>query len=280
MKTNNLLLNSKVSEDINSYLNHYNQNLILYGPLGSGKKTIAQYIIRHILNQPTLKIDHSPQVYAIYEPSIENILQINNFLKYKLNDSFIERIIFIEYLDSFSLEAKNALLKIIEENSAGSLIIMTVNNLNMIPKTILSRTIQIEIKKNSKDDLLNYFSNYQDQFDLQQIYYLSDGLIGLMSEIIKNKNNLSQQSRLLARQFLNSSTLDRMIITNQLVKDKIKALLFFKTLQQMSELKLQSNITEKQRLTWLEIYKKSSQSIRAINQNIQIRLVILKFNQT
>jgi len=279
MKSDNLLLNPQVLDNLNSFLDQPNQNLILYGPLGSGKKTVAEHLIKYLLNQPDLNLDQNSQVYSIYEPSLDNILKINNFLKYKFNNFSVERIVFIEYLDSFSLEAKNALLKVLEENSLGSLIIMTANNLNMIPKTILSRTIQIEIKKNKKSDLLDYFSKYQSKFDLQQIYYLSDGLIGLMTEIINNKNNLSEEIRLLVRQFLNSSSLERMVIVNQLSKDKIKSLLFFKTLQQMSELKLRSTLSDKQHSIWLNLFKKSTEAIIAINQNIQIRLVILKFNQ-
>ena len=166
MNFEQLLLEDSTKNSLVNYLTRPNQNLILYGPAGSGKRSLALAVITRILDISIEKIFNDPRILIldnIDSSGIESVLEISKFLKLKSNfDQAISRIVLIENLDNYSVEAKNALLKTLEENIVDSLIIMTVNNLNLIPQTIQSRTINIEVKKNDLSKIKNKFLYFTD----------------------------------------------------------------------------------------------------------------------
>ncbi len=283
MNLDQLLLNDITKNQLNVYLKRPNQNLILYGPAGSGKTSLALAIVIKILNIKTENLFNDPRVLILNNldsNGIESILTINQFLKLKSNfNQVISRIVVVENLDNYSIEAKNAMLKILEENIIDSLIIMTVNNLSLIPQTIKSRTINIEVKRIDLEKIKNYFSNQVNIVDIDRIYYLADGLIGLMNRLLNDSNDsLEVKARNLATKYLTSDNQHKIILTQQLIKDKILSLIFFRILQQMSILKLNQQLNIKDQKQWVNILKNSALAIENINQNIQLRLVILKFN--
>ena len=283
MNFEQLLLEDSTKNNLINYLTRPNQNLILYGPAGSGKRSLALAIISQILNISIEKIIHDPRVLILdnlESSGIESVLAISQFLKLKSNfNQVISRIVLIENLDNYSVEAKNALLKTLEENIDDSLIIMTVNNLNLIPPTIRSRTINIEVKKVDLDKIRDYFINNFENDEIERIYRLSDGLVGLMNRLLNDSTKgLELEARDLAAAYLTSDNRHKVFLTQQLMKDKVLSLIFFKILQQMSILKLSQKINPKDQKQWINILKKSSAAIENINQNIQLRLIILKFN--
>jgi DNA polymerase III delta prime subunit len=283
MNFEQLLLEDSTKNNLINYLTRPNQNLILYGPAGSGKRSLALAIISQILNISIEKIIHDPRVLILdnlESSGIESVLAISQFLKLKSNfNQVISRIVLIENLDNYSVEAKNALLKTLEENIDDSLIIMTVNNLNLIPPTIRSRTINIEVKKVDLDKIKDYFINNFENDEIERIYRLSDGLVGLMNRLLNDSTKgLELEARDLAAAYLTSDNRHKVVLTQQLMKDKVLSLIFFKILQQMSILKLSQKINPKDQKQWINILKKSSAAIENINQNIQLRLIILKFN--
>ncbi len=283
MNFEQLLLEDSTKNNLINYLTRPNQNLILYGPAGSGKRSLALAIISQILNISIEKIIHDPRVLILdnlESSGIESVLAISQFLKLKSNfNQVISRIVLIENLDNYSVEAKNALLKTLEENIDDSLIIMTVNNLNLIPPTIRSRTINIEVKKVDLDKIRDYFINNFENDEIERIYRLSDGLVGLMNRLLNDSTKgLELEARDLAAAYLTSDNRHKVVLTQQLMKDKVLSLIFFKILQQMSILKLSQKINPKDQKQWINILKKSSAAIENINQNIQLRLIILKFN--
>ncbi len=283
MNFEQLLLEDSTKNNLINYLTRPNQNLILYGPAGSGKRSLALAIISQILNISIEKIIHDPSVLILdnlESSGIESVLAISQFLKLKSNfNQVISRIVLIENLDNYSVEAKNALLKTLEENIDDSLIIMTVNNLNLIPPTIRSRTINIEVKKVDLDKIKDYFINNFENDEIERIYRLSDGLVGLMNRLLNDSTKgLELEARDLAAAYLTSDNRHKVVLTQQLMKDKVLSLIFFKILQQMSILKLSQKINPKDQKQWINILKKSSAAIENINQNIQLRLIILKFN--
>ena len=283
MNFEQLLLEDSTKNNLINYLTRPNQNLILYGPAGSGKRSLALAIISQILNISIEKIIHDPSVLILdnlESSGIESVLAISQFLKLKSNfNQVISRIVLIENLDNYSVEAKNALLKTLEENIDDSLIIMTVNNLNLIPPTIRSRTINIEVKKVDLDKIKDYFINNFENDEIERIYRLSDGLVGLMNRLLNDSTKgLELEARDLAAAYLTSDNQHKVVLTQQLMKDKVLSLIFFKILQQMSILKLSQKINLKDQKQWINILKKSSTAIENINQNVQLRLIILKFN--
>lgn len=84
---------------------------------------------------------------------IDQIRAINDFLKYKVEES-VYRFIIIDEADSMTPEAANSLLKILEEPPAKTTFILLVDNIGKVFPTIISRCQVVNFTHLSRDTLL------------------------------------------------------------------------------------------------------------------------------
>ena len=106
---------------------------ILVGPKGSGKKTIANWIGEQLVEDWHKNCNEgSDAVIGITVADIRDMIDISHRMSgpilYKIQDA-----------DAMSAEAKGALLKITEEPPKQARFIMTLQNINSMPDTIISR---------------------------------------------------------------------------------------------------------------------------------------------
>lgn len=99
--------------------------LILVGPSGSGKKTLALEVSKSLCYYPTLVIDLSKS----------NIVEIIN-QSYTTLDT---QVYIIADADDMSLRSKNSLLKVFEEPPNNAYFILTCENIDNVLPTIRSR---------------------------------------------------------------------------------------------------------------------------------------------
>ena len=120
---------------------------ILVGPKGSGKKTLANWIITKIVRQealsysqvcPDVKIDTIRQI-------IENAYKTISTNIYVIPDA-----------DEMSNAAKNALLKVTEEPPNNAYFIMTLEDENNTLETIRSRGTVFHMDRYTPDEILEY----------------------------------------------------------------------------------------------------------------------------
>lgn len=118
--------------------------VILTGPRGQGKRTIAKYIATQLkLNiiELDIKVD-----------SIREAI--------KLAYEYTEPVIYlIPDADKMSLGAKNSLLKVIEEPPNNAYFILTLQTLHNTLKTIQSRCIHLPLNNYSEDELLQFINS-------------------------------------------------------------------------------------------------------------------------
>lgn len=116
--------------------------ILLIGPLGSGKKTLADYIVSEI------KANH----YIVPDVKIATIRDV-------IADAYkqkTEMLYVVPDIDNMSVEAQNAILKITEEPPNKAYFIMTVTDVNNILPTIKSRAYPVCLDVYKPEEIREY----------------------------------------------------------------------------------------------------------------------------
>lgn len=113
--------------------------IIITGEKGSGKKTLANYIAKHLLR--AIEIQPGNGVEAVRE-AITNSYRCAGPTVYIFPDA-----------DKMSTQAKNAMLKITEEPPRQAYFIMTVESMNNTLGTLKSRGTEIQMESYSDEEL-------------------------------------------------------------------------------------------------------------------------------
>ena len=122
--------------------NSFPRFIILTGPKGSGRKTLAKYIAKKCLR--AYEIYPGMGVEAVRE-SIENSYRCAGATAYVFPDA-----------DKMSSQAKNALLKVTEEPPKQAYFIMTVESMNNTLATLKSRGTEIAMETYSNSELAEF----------------------------------------------------------------------------------------------------------------------------
>lgn len=130
--------------------------IIIYGSLGSGRLTLAKVIIR-MINAKGIIMGNS---IAEVRETIENAYTITDTTCYIFRNA-----------DDMKNEAKNALLKVVEEPPNNAYFIMTVQNIDNMLGTIRSRGTIIKMEPYSQKELR---SVCEDDFILQYATNIAD----------------------------------------------------------------------------------------------------------
>src|ERR1035437_7109375 len=122
MIMNKLLLHPIVSNQLDNFAAKPSHALLVVGYEGIGKSTICKLLaIRLLKLSDESKLETYPHLKIIQPDdksiSIEAIRELKQFTKLKISsqDNEIQRVIVIEHAETLTIEAQNALLKLLEE---------------------------------------------------------------------------------------------------------------------------------------------------------------------
>jgi len=257
-------------------------SLGLMGTSGIGRKTIAQWLIRKITNNPKIDLGDSQFTKLIVSENnisikIEQIHEINNFVKLKTagtNDH--RRFVVIDNADLLTDDAQNALLSLLEEPPLDTMIILTIENPENILPTVLSRIQTISIKKPTRDQLKGQFGIETKDFD--RLYALTDGLPGLLQSIQDDPDNHPLTVALeKARDLLAKKTYDRLISINELTSDKNETKILLDVLVRLSKVSINTSVNKSDQLSadkWLKILSASVDAREALRLNANPKLTL------
>ena len=272
---NQLALHPVTKSKIDTFARHPAHAVLLIGPKGSGKYSIARYIAEIIL--PTKTIETYPYIHHI-EPTkntipIDAIREIDAFVSLKVPGSHpIKRVVIIESADSMGTEAQNALLKNLEEPPLDTIFILTATKAkNMLP-TILSRVQTIVVGQPSKDALKNEFPAV-DSNQFSRAYLMSGGNSGTLTALLDTADHILVTAADYARKILSTSTYERLAMIDEIVKIADMPSLLTEMLGQMAHVSLlQSNGTAYTK--WLHILEESYTAHIALQENAHAKLVL------
>jgi DNA polymerase III gamma/tau subunit len=156
----NIVLHPQTSKQLQAFTDKPSHALLLIGPMGSGKLSVAKIIAETTLDIPTVT-DHPYSLHIVPDGTsigIEAIRRIEQFLSLKVpGKRLYRRAIIIEQAQRLSTEAQNALLKNLEEPPADTIIILTATHASGLLPTIRSRAQTIIVNQPDREALSKQF---------------------------------------------------------------------------------------------------------------------------
>ena len=124
------------------------------------------------------------------DKSVIDIDQIRDSFKYLFLKSNSKRLLYLENIERIETRTFNTLLKFSEEADKNMIIYMSTNNINIVPKTILSRFQKLKIPKPSNEIVKQHLVNLGLNFDEQKNDFVLQNLTLLDEDEDKNINEL------------------------------------------------------------------------------------------
>lgn len=283
---NNLLLHSRTRQTLTAFMSRPAHALLLVGPAGSGKRALAIALAENLLSLQNGKLSEYPYT-LIVEPAegrsigIEAVRALQQFLALKVpskvpSNQSVNRVIIIVDAHTMTIEAQNAVLKILEEPPKDTVLLLTVSHLQAVLPTIRSRAQNIQISPLDKTTLDAYFEAQGfTQSAINQSYAISGGLPGLMQAMLAHEDHPLLLATQKAREILAQTQYERLLAVDELSRQKQLALDVTFILQQMAHIRLQTaqgRVSEK----WQCILEAAYNAAESLQGSAQPKLVLTK----
>jgi DNA polymerase III delta prime subunit len=278
----NLVLNPLTRQQVDVFTAKPSHALMLVGPRGSGKHTLAAAVAETVMGLPEGGFAGHPYALVVAPEDgkaigIEAARQLERFLALKVpGKNTHDRVIIIEDAHLLTTEAQNALLKTLEEPPEGTILILTATHEQTVLPTIRSRTQLIPVGPLGRDGLEAHFAGQDfDAKDIRRAYAISGGLPGLMHALLHETDHPLVSATERARELLSRPAYERLTTVDELAKQKALALDVTAILQQMARLGLQTAagpVAKK----WQDVLAASYDASEALAANAQPKLALTK----
>jgi hypothetical protein len=260
--------------------------ILLIGPVGIGKQTITHHLVGQLLGIADDYVVRHPYVKVLTNGdnksiTIESVRDIAHFLALKVTSAdSINRVVIIDQAQLLTKQAQNALLKTIEEPPAGTILILTAPDITSLLPTILSRVQVLQVLPPDTLQLQSYFVNKGfSATAVTKAMLMSGGLPGLTQALLDNdKSHPLVQASLKAKEILQKTAFDRVVMTDELAKNKQAWLDILYMLERMAYMALQNPKSSEAILRrWHSILKNCDTAHTQTLQHAQLKLVTLNF---
>lgn len=248
--------------------------LILSGPPGAGKTTVAQWLIGQ-LQCEALLIEAAPDTKGI---AIEQIREL-----YQITRSGAPLTLIIQDAQAMSREAQNAFLKLLEEPPANTRFILTVNRHQALLATIRSRSQHIEVLTPPAKEILSHATTLfgTPTSELQPLLKSVNELPGKFFDLLENKELRSVHLKKTeqAKQFYTAPSYQRHSMCVEAKFERNWSLELLSTLAIIVHTLIQTSSGNDARLKKLSeqavILEDAAHSISTRNANVKIQLTKL-----
>jgi len=280
MKTN-LVIHDTTAAHIEQFLQNPTHSLLLAGPDGIGKGSIADAIAADLLKAD---VQSHPHVMRIVPDgssiSIETIRELQKFLQLKtIGKEPIRRAVIIEHAQSLTTEAQNAYLKLLEEPPSDTVMLLTVNSPRALLPTILSRIPIITVHAPNETQLAALLrASDKDEALQRQAYFLSGGLPGLLSALIaSDETHPLVASVTAAKEILQRNTFERLAMVDSLSKQKETASAVLEALERIAQAGVEGATTKQDQnriKQWHLIRKQTVSARESLGKNANTKLTL------
>lgn len=225
----NLLLHPRTKAELLALKNNPPQGLLFIAPHGTGKHTIALTWAAAIT---------APHLVSVLEPDEKNIISIDatRMLYQRTRGKQAgHQVIIIDHAESMSIEAQNALLKLLEEPRAHITFILTAPSQEALLPTILSRLQTVDILPVSAAVLASLANKKTDQQVLAQMTFVAAGRPATFKSILTDPQVFDAHKRVMlrAKALIGSSPYERLAAVTELNKDRQAAIAILEAMAYM-----------------------------------------------
>ncbi len=220
-----LLLHPRITNSIHSLVEAPPHALLLIGPLGAGKYSLAIELLSSITDtSKLLQSAYFKHLTPINNSTgIDQIRELQAFVQLKTTGTgALRRAILVEDADTMTTEAQNALLKVLEEPPTDTIIVLTASQPQNLKPTIHSRVQTLNLLPVDKATAIEYFAakNYVPA-DIEKAYSISNGQPGLLTALLDTTDeHVLKDKIILAKQLYGMTAFERLTKVDELAKQK------------------------------------------------------------
>lgn len=279
MNVPGIVLHSAAHEQLDAFLKAPTHALLLAGSVGTGKTHIADELARQLLGAKSLE-NHA--YFRVVTPKkgsipIEQIRDLIGFFQLKVPDSMaIKRVAIIQDADTMGHEAQNALLKLLEEPPADSVLILTSAEPQSLLTTIRSRLQTLTLPNPNTAQLTEHFVTAGHDKTAVSAALLRSGTNIAAAKALLNVDTKEDDMLQLVKQVLGGSSYERMLLVDGLSKQKAAAQEFIDTLATVAMASLQAAATRSSEgvKRWKTVLQAAHTAQAAFDRNGNPKLVL------
>ncbi|HEY8999086.1 MAG TPA: AAA family ATPase [Candidatus Saccharimonadales bacterium] len=278
-----IVWNARTKNDVEHFLTNPAHALLLTGVAGSGKTFVAEHIAAKVLQTPYDKLFGHPYFTKVTPTknaiSIDDVRTLQRFMQLKtIGTNNVRRVAIIEHAHTMSTEAQNALLKLLEEPPADTVLILTAHNSRALLTTIRSRLQTIAVQAPGPKELEAAFAQTASSpaFFAQQLR-LSGGLPGLLYALLNDESHPLAAGIQTAKELLQGDTFSRLATVENLAKQKDAALTIFEALERIAQAGLDQAAAKnvpRQIKQWHHILKVAHETSAQLASNASAKLAL------
>jgi len=170
-------------------------HLLLHGPKGSGKTTLAEIIISALVEPDNISSDVL-RINGSKDGKIDNIRNqlVNHVTCIPMGDI---QIVFVDEADGLSSSAQDSLRGILEMYDKDARVIFTCNYVNRLTPELRSRFTQMKFNHPSKDSVIEYCADIldaegvslEDEGNLKAFKEITDSYTGDLRQLVISLDN-------------------------------------------------------------------------------------------
>jgi len=281
-----LLIHPRTKHQILNFLESPSHGLILTGPAGSGKQTLALAMAAELLGLRAVDDLQKYPYFSLTNPegtsiTIDEVRALQQLLTlrtpHKPNQA-IRRIFLIINAGRMRFEAQNAFLKSLEEPPADTCIIFTADGGKDLLPTIYSRMQAIAVQPVSEQQAGDYYRERGvSAAELKKHYALSQGQVGLLSSLLQDETHPLRDWVETAKKLLARPASERLFEVEPLSKDKVAAQALVMALNRIAHAALRSASSTGSQAAlkrWHTCLQLTTQAAEAMQRNANTKLVL------
>lgn len=281
MKISDIVLNGSAESQIEAFLARPSHAGLLAGPTGTGKTHIAVSLAAQLLNNT------DPENYAYFRTvlpdekgtiPIEQVRTLINFFRLKVPGvASIKRVAIIQDADAMGLEAQNALLKLLEEPPADSVLLLTSSQPQGLLSTIRSRVQLLQLGNPGTELLTQHFKELgYDATAISSALMRSGTNVAEASQLLKEGPNAADSMLNLVKQTLSGTSYDRLLLVDSLAKQKDMANAFVNSLATVAAASMESTVRKgaTSMSRWQSVLQAAHTAQDALERSGNIKLVL------
>ncbi len=190
-----LLLHPDSRHQLDHVVQDMPQAILIIAPDGAGKSTLVRYLTSQLLKVDQNKLSNYPYYHEVGDGeksiTIEDVRTLQSQSRLKTpGQAAVRRVFSLLGADNMTLEAQNALLKLLEAPPTDTILLLTATYPNNLLPTIRSRTQVIPIKPPTLSQASMYFTSQGfAESDIRKAYLLSEGSMGLLSALLHHQSD-------------------------------------------------------------------------------------------